>query len=326
MRARPVSAARSKSASVSTPVLAPTLTKTSASKPKPKVAAASTPPLASAPTPPPAAPATTRPARPEFARLRGARVRVSDDIAARIRTEIENGTLTAGSRLPAERTLSEQLGVSRNALREALRSLENAGLIRLHKGVHGGAVVQSANGQVVGSGLLDMYHLGGIEPRHLTQARIHYESIIIRLACDKATPADITALNANIEAAEAARRAGRFNERIDLHIEFHRMLARLAGNPIMVAVMNGVLDIMVRFLHTLGPYDNTAVTPSRRRFMQHFAAREVDAAVAEMDSLLRRLEEHYLSRVGVLQPQAAPPPHAQQTAQARQTRSQFSGG
>lgn len=240
-----------------------------------------------------------------FPKLRG--TRVSDEIAARIRAEIEAGTLKVGSRLPSERTLAEQLGVSRTALREAMRSLENAGLIRLQKGVNGGAIVQNRSGDAIVSGLLDMYHLGGIEPRHLTQARILYESAIIRLACEQATAADIDALNANIDAAEEARSSGNFSSRIALHIEFHRMLARMTGNPIMVVVMNGVLDIMVRFLHTIGPYDNTDVTPSRRRFMAHFAARDVDAAVAEMETHLKRLEKNYLSRVNVPRPAGQKP-------------------
>jgi GntR family transcriptional regulator, transcriptional repressor for pyruvate dehydrogenase complex len=68
----------------------------------------------------------------------------------------------------------------------------------------------------------------------------------------------------------------------------------------MVVVMKGVLEIMARFLQTIGPYDNAFVTPSRRRFMAHFAARDADAAVAEMESLLKRLEKNYLSRVRVL--------------------------
>ena len=58
-----------------------------------------------------------------------------------------------------------------------------------------------------------------------------------------------------------------------------------------------VLDIMIRFLQTVGPYNNTFVTPSRRRFMKYFAAGDADAAVAEMETLLRRLEKLYLSRV-----------------------------
>lgn len=235
---------------------------------------------------------------PSYQKLRGARV--SDEIAARIRTDVETGKLKVGSRLPSERALSKQFGVSRTALREALRTLEHAGLIRLEKGAKGGAVVQNGSGGAVVSGLLDMYHLGGIAPHHLTEARIHFESSIIRLACERAVVADIEALNANIDAGEQARVSGDFATRIEQHIEFHRMLARITGNPLMMVVMDGVLDVMMRFLKTLGPYENAYVTPSRHRFMAHFAARNADAAVAEMEKLLRRLEENYLSRLGVL--------------------------
>lgn len=256
---------------------------------------ASTPPIPATSTSPltPLAPAV-------FGKLRG--TRVSDDIAAKIRSQVESGKLKVGSRLPSERALSEQLGVGRNALREALRLLENAGLIRLEKGVHGGAIVQDRGRDAIASSMVDMYHLGSIQPRHLTQARILYESVVIRLACAEATPADLQALYANIDAAEQARSAGEFGARIELHIEFHRMLARITGNPILEAVMNGVLEVFMRFLQTLGPYENSFVTPSRRRFMVHFAARDAEAAVAEMEKLLKRLEKSYLSRLGPLQP------------------------
>lgn len=237
---------------------------------------------------------------PVFRKLRSERA--SDEIAAQIRAELAAGKLPIGTRLPAERTLAEQFGVSRNTLREAMRSLEHAGLIRLQKGATGGAIVQDRSGDAIASSLVDMYHLGGIRPRDLTQARIMYESSIIRLACKNAKQADIDALNANIVAADEARKSGNFDKRIEVHLEFHRMLARIAGNPIMVVVMNGVLGIMRRFLHTIGPYDNTFVTPSRRRFMKHFAARDVNAAVAEMETLLKKLEKSYLSRVPILPP------------------------
>ncbi|MFM0262959.1 FCD domain-containing protein [Paraburkholderia sediminicola] len=147
--------------------------------------------------------------------------------------------------------------------------------------------------------------MGGIKPEDLTEARIMYESIIIRLACPKATQSDIEALNANIDSAEEARQSSNFTQRIQRHIEFHRILARIAGNSIMVVIMNGVLDIKVRFLQTAGPYDNTFVTSSRRRFMKHFAARNADAAVVEMEALLKRLHELYLSRLLVQQNTAA---------------------
>lgn len=233
-----------------------------------------------------------------FRKVKGGRV--SDEIAAQIREKIANGLLPIGTRLPSERAMAEQLGASRNTLREALRSLENAGLIRLQKGVNGGPIIQDRSGDAIASSLIDMYHMGGIRPEHLTQARILYESIIIRLACQHATEADLLKLEQNIEAAEHARKSNDFDSRIELHLEFHRILAQIAGNPIMVAVMNGVLDIMTKFVRSIGPYDNSIVTPSRRRFLKHLRARDAEAAVAEMETLLKKLEKRYLSQVNLV--------------------------
>lgn len=233
------------------------------------------------------------------ARFRPVRAaRAFDEIAAQVRTELAEGRLRIGARLPAERVLAEEFGVSRNTLREALRSLEHAGLIRLQKGASGGAFIRESSGDAIVTGMLDMYHLGGIQPAQLTEARIWFESIAIRAACERATAADIDALNANIDAAEQARRDGDFAARAAIHLDFHRILARASGNPIMVVVMEGVLDVLALFVQSIGNYDNAFVFPSRRRFMKHLAARDGDAAVAEMEACLKRLQRTYLSRVG----------------------------
>ncbi|HTE35932.1 MAG TPA: GntR family transcriptional regulator, partial [Reyranella sp.] len=64
--------------------------------------------------------------------------------------------------LPPERELSEQLGVSRAALREALRTLEIAGVIMLKKGVKGGAFVQAGDPANMTRVIQDLVHLGAI--------------------------------------------------------------------------------------------------------------------------------------------------------------------
>jgi DNA-binding FadR family transcriptional regulator len=81
------------------------------------------------------------------------------------------------------------------------------------------------------------------------------------------------------------------------NLEFHRILARMTGNPIMVIVMNGVLNVLAEFIGQVGHYDNNYVLPSRRRFLKHLVARDSDAAVAEMESILKRLQRSYLSKV-----------------------------
>ncbi len=233
-------------------------------------------------------------AAPEFRRIRTPRA--FEEIAEQIRGQLVSRRLRAGDRLPAERALAEQFGVSRNTLREALRSLENSGLLRLQKGATGGAFVRESTGDAIVTGLRDMFHLGAIKPAHLTEARVMIESIAVRAACDRATRKDIEALNANIAAAErAAREKIGFFDQAAIHLEFHRIIARATKNPVMVIVMEALIDVMQHFIRAIGQKRNPWVIPSRRRFMKHFEAGDSDAAVAEMEEHLERLNRHYLS-------------------------------
>lgn len=230
-----------------------------------------------------------------FQAIRSARA--FEEIAAQIRNELAAGRLKVGSRLPSERALSEQFGVSRNTLREALRSLEHAGLIRLQKGASGGAFISERSGEAIVNGLLDLFRVGSIHPAQLTEARIWLESVIVREACQRATDEDLAQLHRNIDEAEAASERGDFDTRVEQHLNFHRILARMTGNPIMVIVMDGVLSVLLMFVRSIGDYQNAYVLPSRRRFMKHMEEGNVEAAVAEMESSLKRLQRSYLSKV-----------------------------
>jgi GntR family transcriptional regulator, transcriptional repressor for pyruvate dehydrogenase complex len=222
--------------------------------------------------------------------------RAFEEIADQIRKEISDRRLKAGDRLPAERALAEQFGVSRNTLREALRSLENAGLLRLQKGASGGAFVRHSTGDAIVTGLRDMFHLGAIRPEHLTEARVLIESIAVREACERAAPEDVQALNENIAAAERAERDKiDFFDQAAIHLEFHRIIARATKNPVMEIVMEALIDVMQHFIRAIGQTRNPWVMPSRRRFMKHFAAGDAEAAVAEMEQHLERLNRYYLS-------------------------------
>lgn len=221
--------------------------------------------------------------------------RAFEEIAAQIRTELAEGRLRVGNRLPSERALSEQFGVSRNTLREALRSLEHAGLVRLQKGATGGAFITQVSGDTISTGMLDMFHSGAITPEKLTEARIWLESVVVREACARATEEDLELLRNNIRQAEKARADGDFHRRVESHLEFHRILARMTGNPIMTIVMDGVTAVLSHFVFSIGNYDNAFVLPSRQRFMKYMEARDVEGAVAEMESSLKRLQRNYLS-------------------------------
>ncbi len=232
---------------------------------------------------------------PKFEAVRSARA--FEEIAAQIRNELAEGRLKVGSRLPAERALCVQFGVSRNTLREALRSLEHAGLIRLQKGARGGAFIREGSGDAIISSMLDLYDMGSINADQLTEARIWLESVIVREACVRATSEDIKALWANIDEVIRASEAGDFNRRFELHLDFHRILAGMTGNPIMVIMMDGLLTVLRKFIESIGDYENSYVLPSRKRFMKHMEEGDTAAAVSEMETSLKRLQRSYLSRI-----------------------------
>lgn len=220
--------------------------------------------------------------------------RAFEDIAAQIRELVASGKLKPGDRLPAERDLSAKFNVSRNTLREALRALELSGMIELRKGAAGGAFIVPGNSDVVVNGLRDLYHLGAITPTHLTEARIWLESIVVRVACERLTEDDLSALEANVNAAARAQKAGDFDERAKLHREFHNLLGAATRNPILDITMEGVMEVMRQFIKDIGPSENPYTLPSRRRLLKHLRERDADMAVAEMTKFLERLHAAYM--------------------------------
>jgi DNA-binding FadR family transcriptional regulator len=191
----------------------------------------------------------------QFQRIRS--VRAFEEIVDQIRGEVSNQRLKAGDRLPAERALAAQFGVSRNTLREALRSLENAGLLRLQTGASGGAFVREATGDAIVTGLRDMFNQGAIQPEDLTEARVMIESIAVRAACERASAEDIAAMKANIADAEkAVREKINFYDQAAIHLDFHRIIARATKNPVMVIVMEALIDVMRHFIQAIGQKRN----------------------------------------------------------------------
>ena len=220
--------------------------------------------------------------------------RAFEEIAAQIRELVASGRLKPGDRLPAERDLSAKFNVSRNTLREALRALELSGMIELRKGAAGGAFVLPGSSGVVVNGLRDLYHLGAIKPEHLTEARVWLSEVVVRVACERLTEEDLAALEENIALATKADKAGNFQQRADLHREFHNLLAAATRNPIITITMEGVMEVMREFVKTIGPSDNPYTLPSRKRLLKHLRARDADAAVAEMNKFLERLQANYM--------------------------------
>src|SRR3546814_3653550 len=123
-----------------------------------------------------------------------------------MRCQVVAGIPRPGAELPAERERAEQFGVSRAAGREALRSLEMAGVVKLQKGVKGGAFIQGGSPGVLTQSIRDMVALGRISLESLTEARLFICDIVVRLACQRGKEADFRALDDNIRLTEELER------------------------------------------------------------------------------------------------------------------------
>ena len=129
-----------------------------------------------------------------------------------LRTAITSGELEPGRHL-VETELSDMLQISRGTLREALRQLEQEGLL-------------SAGPR----GRLSVRHLDGKEIRDIFAVRAALESLAVRTLCELPDRASvITSLRSAADAMAAAAEA-RLEERIESDLEFHRTLCRLTGN------------------------------------------------------------------------------------------------
>src|SRR5712664_2472743 len=127
--------------------------------------------------------------------------RVFEEIINQIKAQIEDGRLQRGDKLPTERALAAQFRVSRNTVREALRTLEISGLITLKRGPTGGAFVAASDPRILNSQLTSALRLTDFSVADLTQAMRSITVMLLDAAMPTLAEADLQAMEANIKAA-----------------------------------------------------------------------------------------------------------------------------
>jgi len=162
---------------------------------------------------------------------------VYEDIVAQIRDMIDRGELAVGDKLPPERRLAELFSVSRNTVREAIRSLAEQGLVESRQGA--GTFVSHADSRDFATTFAGAILRGQPELREIFEIRKIVEPEIAGMAARNASPGDITRMEAILADQERAVVKGESTSRHDL--ELHATLAEASGNSVMRA--------MVRTLH-----------------------------------------------------------------------------
>jgi GntR family transcriptional regulator, transcriptional repressor for pyruvate dehydrogenase complex len=206
---------------------------------------------------------------------------------------ILSGELQAGERLPAERDLAVQLGVSRPVLHEALVDLAAKGLVSIlpRRGVVINDYRKSGSTAILSS--LLTYHQGNLDPkfeRSLFEMRGLLETETARLAALHAAPEEIMRLASLLEAEQTVDR-GNVAALTQLDFEFHLLVAVLSGNLVYPLILNSFKNIYTHFTQEFfrRAWQSAAIEDVfdfHQRLAQAIAARQPDSAARTMAEML----------------------------------------
>ena len=203
-------------------------------------------------------------------------------VAQEVLSAVAAGTFVPGERLPTDRDLAGQYGVSRATAREAVLVLELIGVVEVR---HGDGVYLRGGPAVIGGlegSLLDA------PPRHLIECRTVLEPAVAELAAQRMSRAQVDALGRDLEDAAAivgdARELSRF---MTLGLQFHSSLAAGCGNSLLSGVVTQLVDAEVHPLWTL--VNQHAMGSESARVGQLGEHQAVFDAVASGDASTARL-------------------------------------
>jgi len=202
------------------------------------------------------------------------RTNLTSQVMEAVKNYIVENKLEPGARLPTEKELTARLGVSRNILREALKSLEAVGLIEIKVG--DGMYVCDFDYSSVVTHISFALSRNEQELQHFIQARLVIEVGALDLVAERVTDADIRMLE---ECNKRVENAKSVEERADADLEFHKDLLAIAGNP----VLSEFGSFLGRFFmegQYLTSQNQTPVTAS--------AHRELIAALKKRDAALAK--------------------------------------
>jgi len=167
--------------------------------------------------------------------------RLSGEVAEQLKQSILSSNFKAGDKLPSERDLAEQFQVSRIAIREALRFLENTGFVSTRQGVTGGTFVTDLTFEHLSNAFVDLFLAEKISVPELVQVRLLIEPEIARLAAEHIDQKHARLLEEAIEAEELPVQS--LNEDMDTKTSVHYILAEICKNHFLEALERSLMAL-----------------------------------------------------------------------------------
>ena len=216
--------------------------------------------------------------------------RLYEQIVRQIEESIQKGELSAGSQLPPERDLAKQFGVSRTAVREAIKALQEKGLVDAFPGR--GTFVTTGTPNAMRRSLDRLVNSGEEEGRaYLVEVRDILEPEIAALAAERADDEAVATMREAVKTMDSA--AWDSDVYIEADLDFHLALAEAAGNPIVLSLIDSIVGLLreqrLRIFRVEGGPDRGQ--QHHRRILEAIQRRDPQAARAAMQSHLAQVRE-----------------------------------
>jgi DNA-binding FadR family transcriptional regulator len=230
--------------------------------------------------------------------------RLADLVSSQLKESIFQGEYEPGEKIPPEHQLVKIFGVSRVIVREAIRNLEQAGLIEIKRGPKGGAFVLPMKHDAVSQVIRDVLRLGNAKVAHIMEVRLDIEPVVAGLAAERATAEDMEILCRGIEDMPDAPG----DEYVAWNVNFHRLLAKCAHNPMYDILVNILMDFTEELILKIKPseriiHDTTshpALLGLVRQGDVEGACRKMRFHLEDIVPTLKDLEEKMLATSGDL--------------------------
>jgi GntR family transcriptional repressor for pyruvate dehydrogenase complex len=220
-----------------------------------------------------------------------------------LRDQILRRTWPPGSKLPSENELARTMCVSRVSIREGIQHLVSLGILETRHGE--GTFVRELSGQVNFNALIPLLILDEIDILHVLEYRRIVEKGTAALAAVHASDQDLIDMEAVYN--EMVQSQNNIAEFARADLEFHLVLAKATGNPVLIKVNNvlrSILEVsMENIVRVLGTQDGLHY---HRLIMEAIRARNAESAENVMQEHIVRTIERLKATAGVGAPGTTP--------------------
>jgi GntR family transcriptional regulator, transcriptional repressor for pyruvate dehydrogenase complex len=220
---------------------------------------------------------------------------LSKTVELAITSSIHSEVFKPGVKLPPERELAEQFGVSRMTIREALRNLQRSGLISIKRGIYAGSYVTEPTAAPISENFNNLIHMGVIDYSHLFDARLFVEPRTAEIAALNRTDEDIKNINDLLDRAEAQTDKSPMSGRL-LNVTLHYELAKITKNPIIIFITESITQsystLIINRTHSLLKREHVLKFISEHREIVNSII-ERDAAGAFMKTRKHLIETYF---------------------------------